>query len=152
MQEGYPTGIPSADWPAIVAELQVMAQEELGERARKVTEMLATAEQSAAGLEAAIDRTARTPLVFVDQARMDGLAYSMKARLAARLGLPPPPPRPGSTAAVEVAPPHRSRWSWDSTTDGGGCLENAAFLVCLVVIFAWVATALMSTPETFGRR
>jgi len=93
-------------WPALVAELQAMARESLGGRATKAEALLANSEQSVVGLEAAIDRVAHVPVVFVDQSRVEELAYSMKARLAARLGQPPPPPPPppgqpiGSTTAV----------------------------------------------------
>jgi hypothetical protein len=142
MNEDHLSGTPSVDLPAIVAELQAMAQEELGDRARKATDVLATAEQSVAGLEAAIDRIARTSLVFVDQSRMERLAYAMKARVASRVGLQPPAPRPESKAAVEVAPPQRSRWSWDSLTDGGGCLENAAMFVFVVLGLGWLTNVL----------
>ena len=138
-------------WPALVAELQAMARESLGGRATKAEALLANSEQSVVGLEAAIDRVAHVPVVFVDQSRVEELAYSMKARLAARLGQPPPPPPPppgqpiGSTTAVDVQRSRESRWSWDSMTNGEGCMGNATLLTCAVGLLAWLTTILTST-------
>lgn len=73
------------DFAAIVMELQVMAVDALGNRARKVKDMLATAEPSVAGIEAAIDQIPGMSLLFVDSSRLKHLAQEMRARLKSHL-------------------------------------------------------------------
>jgi len=75
-----PSG-PQLDWAAIVAELQAMAEDALGNRARKVKDILAAAEPSIAGIEAAIDQVPSISLLFVDSSRLEQLAQEMRARL-----------------------------------------------------------------------
>jgi hypothetical protein len=77
---GAPSG-PQLDWAAIVAELQAMAEDALGNRARKVKDILAAAEPSIAGIEAAIDQVPGISLLFVDSSRLEQLAQEMRARL-----------------------------------------------------------------------
>ncbi len=72
---------PQLDWAAIVAELQAMAEDALGNRARKVKDILAAAEPSIAGIEAAIDQVPGISLLFVDSSRLEQLAQEMRARL-----------------------------------------------------------------------
>jgi hypothetical protein len=76
---------PQLDWASIVAELQAMAEESLGNRARKVKDILGAAEQSLGGIEAAIDQIPSISLLFVDSSRLEQLAQEMRARLKSHL-------------------------------------------------------------------
>jgi hypothetical protein len=69
------------DWAAIVAELQAMAEDALGHRARKVKDILSVADPSIAGIEAAIDQIPTITLLFVESSRLEQLAQAMKVRL-----------------------------------------------------------------------
>jgi hypothetical protein len=73
------------DWGSIVAELQAMAEDSLGNRARKVKDILGAADPSLAGIEAAIDQVPSISLLFVDSSRLEQLAQEMKARLKSHL-------------------------------------------------------------------
>lgn len=75
------TAGPQLDWAAIVAELQAMAEDALGNRARKVKDILGAAEPSIPGIEAAIDQVPSISLLFVDSSRLEQLAQEMRARL-----------------------------------------------------------------------
>ena len=72
---------PQLDWAAIVAELQAMAEDSLGNRARKVKDILGAADPSIAGIEAAIDQAPSISLRFVDSSRLEQLAQDMRTRL-----------------------------------------------------------------------
>jgi hypothetical protein len=72
---------PQLDWAAIVAELQAMAEDSLGNRARKVKDILGAADPSIPGIEAAIDQVPSISLLFVDSSRLELLAQEMRARL-----------------------------------------------------------------------
>src|SRR6266704_2318081 len=63
-------GGPQLDWGSIVAELQAMAEDSLGNRARKVKDILGAADPSLAGIEAAIDQVPSISLLFVDSSRL----------------------------------------------------------------------------------
>jgi hypothetical protein len=76
---------PQLDWGAIVAELQSMAEDALGNRARKVKDILGSADPSLAGIEAAIDQIPSISLLFVDSSRLEQLAQEMRARLKSHL-------------------------------------------------------------------
>jgi hypothetical protein len=76
---------PQLDWPSVVAELQAMAEDSLGNRARKVKDILGAAEQSLSGIEAAIDQIPSISLLFVDSSRLEQLAQEMRARLKSHL-------------------------------------------------------------------
>jgi hypothetical protein len=78
-------GGPQLDWAAIVAELQAMAEDALGNRARKVKDILGAADPSLAGIEAAIDQIPSISLLFVDSSRLEQLAQEMRARLKSHL-------------------------------------------------------------------
>jgi hypothetical protein len=80
-----PPGVPQLDWNAIVAELQAMAEDALGNRARKVKDILGAADPSLAGIEAAIDQIPSISLLFVDSSRLEQLAQEMRARLKSHL-------------------------------------------------------------------
>ncbi|MHB8589062.1 MAG: DUF4388 domain-containing protein [Candidatus Dormibacteraceae bacterium] len=76
---------PHLDWAAIVAELQAMAEDALGNRARKVKDILGAADPSLGGVEAAIDQIPSISLLFVDSSRLEQLAQEMRARLKSHL-------------------------------------------------------------------
>jgi len=76
---------PQLDWASIVAELQAMAEDALGNRARKVKDILGAADPSLAGIEAAIDQIPSISLLFVDSSRLEQLAQEMRARLKSHL-------------------------------------------------------------------
>jgi len=76
---------PQLDWSSIVTELQAMAEDALGNRARKVKDILGAADPSLAGIEAAIDQIPSISLLFVDSSRLEQLAQEMKARLKSHL-------------------------------------------------------------------
>ena len=78
-------GRPQLDWGSIVAELQAMAEDSLGNRARKVKDILGAADPSLAGIEAAIDQVPSISLLFVDSSRLEQLAQEMRARLKSHL-------------------------------------------------------------------
>ncbi|HEV2036510.1 MAG TPA: DUF4388 domain-containing protein [Candidatus Dormibacteraeota bacterium] len=85
-----PTTPPAAggqqrDWSPIVAELQAMAEDTLGNRARKVKDLLGAADPSMAGIEGAIDQIPTISLLFVDSSRLETLAHEMRARLKSHL-------------------------------------------------------------------
>jgi hypothetical protein len=81
-----PRGVgPQQDWSGVVAELQAMAEDALGNRARKVKDILGAADQSMAGIEAAIDQIPSISLLFVDSSRLEQLAQEMRARLKSHL-------------------------------------------------------------------
>ena len=68
-----------------MAELQAMAEDSLGNRARKVKDILGGADPSLAGIEAAIDQVPSISLLFVDSSRLEQLAQEMRARLKSHL-------------------------------------------------------------------
>jgi hypothetical protein len=76
---------PQIDSSNIVAELQAMAEDALGNRARKVKDILGAADPSLAGIEAAIDQIPSISLLFVDSSRLEQLAQEMRARLKSHL-------------------------------------------------------------------
>lgn len=80
-----PPGGPQRDWSPIVSELQAMAEDALGNRARKVKDILGAADQSEAGIEGAIDQIPSISLLFVDSSRLEQLAHEMRARLKSHL-------------------------------------------------------------------
>jgi hypothetical protein len=80
-----PRSGPQLDWSSIVAELQAMAEDALGNRARKVKDILGAADPSLAGIEAAIDQIPSISLLFVDSSRLEQLAQEMRARLKSHL-------------------------------------------------------------------
>lgn len=71
------------DWEKVVAELQATVNDALGNRARKVKELLDSAERSRAGLEAAINQIPSITLLFVDTARLEALSQQLKDQLNA---------------------------------------------------------------------
>ena len=78
-------GGPQLDWASIVAELQAMAEDALGNRARKVKDILGASDPSLPGIEGAIDQIPSISLLFVDSSRLEQLAQEMRARLKSHL-------------------------------------------------------------------
>jgi hypothetical protein len=76
---------PQLDLTGVVAELQAMAEDALGNRARKVKDILGAADPSLGGIEAAIDQIPSISLLFVDSSRLEQLAQEMRARLKSHL-------------------------------------------------------------------
>jgi len=79
------SGGPQRDWSPIVSELQAMAEDALGNRARKVKDILGAADPSESGIEGAIDQIPSISLLFVDSSRLEQLAHEMRARLKSHL-------------------------------------------------------------------
>jgi hypothetical protein len=77
------TSAGATDWNQVVSDLQAMAEEALGNRSRKVKDILGGAERSQAGVEAAIDQVPAISLLFVDSSRLESLAQDMRTRLRA---------------------------------------------------------------------
>jgi hypothetical protein len=75
----------SVDWDAIVADLQQATDEALGNRSRKVKDILVSSDRSPAGIEAAIDQIPQISILFVDTARLESLANELRARLYSHL-------------------------------------------------------------------
>jgi hypothetical protein len=76
--QGAPGG---GDAEQLVAELMQMTDEALGNRARKVKDVLASAERSRGGLESAIDQIPGISILFVDASRLETLANDLRAKL-----------------------------------------------------------------------
>jgi hypothetical protein len=87
MSETAPAGTaPNVDWEAIVNELQAMTEDALGNRSRKVKDVLASAERSPAGLDAAIQQVPTISILFVDSSRLEALAGDLRNKLHSYLG------------------------------------------------------------------
>jgi hypothetical protein len=71
-------GEPDIDWPALMSQLNQMADAALQNRSKKVKEMLASTEHNLDGLDRTIDRISQTSIMFVDPARLTNLANEMR--------------------------------------------------------------------------
>jgi uncharacterized protein DUF4388 len=80
-QRPVATAVAGLDWDQVVADLQQVTEEQLGNRSRKVKDVLAAAERSQAGIEAAIDQIPSISILFVDASRLEALANDLRARL-----------------------------------------------------------------------
>ena len=69
---------PDIDWPALMSQLNQMADAALQNRSKKVKEMLASTEHNLDGLDRTIDRISQTSIMFVDPARLTNLANEMR--------------------------------------------------------------------------
>jgi hypothetical protein len=72
-----------ADWEVIIADLQQITEDQLGNRARKVKDLLGAAERSRVGVQSAIDQIPTISILFVDASRLEALANDLRARLEA---------------------------------------------------------------------
>jgi Domain of unknown function (DUF4388) len=79
------TSQPGADWESIIADLQQATDEALGNRSRKVKDILASADRTQVGIEAAIDQIPQISILFVDTTRLESLAGELRARLYSHL-------------------------------------------------------------------
>jgi Domain of unknown function (DUF4388) len=75
------TAVAGVDWDQVVADLQQVTEEQLGNRSRKVKDVLAAADRSQAGIEAAIDQIPSISILFVDASRLEALANDLRTRL-----------------------------------------------------------------------
>jgi hypothetical protein len=71
----------NVDWEAVINDLQQMTEDALGNRSRKVKDVLAAADRSQAGVQAAIDQVPTISILFVDSSRLEALANDLRARL-----------------------------------------------------------------------
>ncbi len=69
------------DWEVVILDLQQMTEEALGNRSRKVKDVLGGAERSPAGLENAIGQVPTISILFVDSSRLEALANDLRAKL-----------------------------------------------------------------------
>jgi len=81
-----PANIQAGDWEAIVTDLQQITEDQLGNRARKVKDLLGAAERSRAGIQSAIDQIPTISILFVDASRLEALASDLRSRLDAYPG------------------------------------------------------------------
>jgi hypothetical protein len=81
-----PANIQPGDWEAIVMDLQQITEDQLGNRARKVKDLLGAAERSRAGIQSAIDQIPTISILFVDASRLEALASDLRSRLDAYPG------------------------------------------------------------------
>ena len=72
------SGEPDIDWPALMSQLNQMADAALQNRSKKVKEMLASTEHNLDGLDRTVDRISQTSIMFVDPARLTNLANEMR--------------------------------------------------------------------------
>lgn len=73
------------DWEAIIGDLQQATDEALGNRSRKVKDILASSDRTQAGIETAIDQIPQISILFVDTVRLESLAGELRARLYSHL-------------------------------------------------------------------
>ncbi|MGH7868873.1 MAG: hypothetical protein ACREP9_14880, partial [Candidatus Dormibacteraceae bacterium] len=76
---------PPIDWEAVIGELQQSTEQALGNRARKVKEILGGADRTQSGIESAIDQIPQVSILFVDTARLEELAGELRALLYGHL-------------------------------------------------------------------
>jgi hypothetical protein len=79
-------GGSNVDWDQVIGELQAVTEEDLGNRSRKVKDLLGSAEHSQAGIESAIDQIPTISILFVDSSRLESLAQKLRARLQSYVG------------------------------------------------------------------
>ena len=76
----------ASDWEAVIGDLQQITEDQLGNRARKVKDLLGASERSRLGIQSTIDQIPTISILFVDASRLEGLATDLKARLEAYPG------------------------------------------------------------------
>src|SRR5436853_1701887 len=79
--QGPAAGEPDIDWPALMSQLNQMADNALQNRSKKVKEMLSSTEHNVDALDRTIDRISQTSIMFVDPARLTNLANEMRQLL-----------------------------------------------------------------------
>ncbi|MDQ6772290.1 MAG: hypothetical protein M3024_04780, partial [Candidatus Dormibacteraeota bacterium] len=70
-----------ASYESVVADMMQMTDDSLGNRSRKVKDLLGSAEPTRRGLEDAIEQIPQISILFVDQARLEGLANELRTKL-----------------------------------------------------------------------
>ena len=73
----------TVDWESVIADLQQITEDQLGNRARKVKDLLGAADRSRSGIQSAIDQIPTISILFVDASRLEALANDLRARLEA---------------------------------------------------------------------
>jgi hypothetical protein len=73
-------------WEGVIADLQQVTEDQLGNRARKVKDLLGAAERSRPGVQSAIDQIPTISILFVDASRLEALANDLRSRLEAYPG------------------------------------------------------------------
>jgi hypothetical protein len=76
----------NVDWEVAINDLQSMTEDALGNRSRKVKDVLGSADRTQAGLEAAIDQIPTISILFVDSSRLEALANDLRAKLSTYTG------------------------------------------------------------------
>jgi hypothetical protein len=76
----------SSDWEAVITDLQQITEDQLGNRARKVKDLLGASERSRPGIMSAIDQIPTISILFVDASRLEALSSDLRARLEAYPG------------------------------------------------------------------
>ncbi|MBJ7602641.1 MAG: DUF4388 domain-containing protein [Candidatus Dormibacteraeota bacterium] len=75
------TATSGTAYEEVTGDLIQMTEEALGNRSRKIKDLLANAEKSRSGLEKAIDEIPQVSILFVDTARLESLANELRAKL-----------------------------------------------------------------------
>jgi Domain of unknown function (DUF4388) len=73
-----PRSLGSVNWPRLLSQMQQLADAALGDRSRKVREVLGAAQPSRESFIQAIDRIANMSVMFVDPARLTTLAGQLR--------------------------------------------------------------------------
>lgn len=73
-----PPSSESMDWTALLNRMQQLADAALGNRSKKVHEILATTQRNRSSFIQAIDRIANTSILFVDPTRLETLARHLR--------------------------------------------------------------------------
>lgn len=128
------------DWAALVAELDALAEASLGKRAQKIKNVLEAADQSGAGIEAAIDQITSMTLVFVDPVRLADLADDMRTHLACRIGKPLPERQ---SATPEPVAGYEDPGVLAAIADQG-CLGHTLLCLGLVVAVVCVVVSILT--------
>jgi hypothetical protein len=81
-----PSTSGAGDWEGAVSDLQQITEDQLGNRARKVKDLLGASERSRAGIQSAIDQIPTISILFVDASRLEALANDLRSRLEAYPG------------------------------------------------------------------
>jgi hypothetical protein len=124
------------DWTALLDDLHALAVASLGKRSQKVINVLAAADQSETGIEAAIDQIEGMRVTFVDPLRLADLADAMRVVLATHTGQPLPARQSGVPFLYGGSDPGFMAAAAGVT----GCL---GLLVCIGVVLTTILIARM---------
>jgi len=102
MQEGPEPPDDPIDWGSLIEVFQAFATSRFGKRAKKINGLLASADHSLAGIQAALKQIDHLTIIFVDPVAIDDLVYKMEQHLATEAGIDPPRRR-GQAAEADYA-------------------------------------------------